>query len=196
MNPALVTERCQLIRTWSTEELLEIEDMRGTIEALVATELCPVDGEVFWRRGGNAWSKHHTGPRGGRYGPTTLSIHGMFHDSRNDVIEEHSKHMPATQLRQHSMDGWGDDIEQYHALNAMLKLNPAQIMWLYENAVTKQDVEHFVEDSVGGQWFWNNGETMLHTWMLVLHGRGVSVQEVKEKVYCGLAGIASDSEDN
>ena len=194
MNPALVAERCQLLRMWTTDELLEIEDVRGVLEALLATELCPTDGEVFWRRGGDAWSKHFYDPTGGRRGPTTPSIYGIFHDSRNNTIQEHAKQLPATQLREQAMDGWGDDIEQYHALNSILKLSPAQIMWLYDNAITKQDVELFVEEKVGGQWFWNNGETMLHSWILVLHGRGVSVQEVREKVYRGLAGIAVDDE--
>ena len=196
MNPALVAERCQLLRTWSTDELLEVEDVRGVIETLLTTELCPTDGETFWRRGGEAWSKHFYDPTGGRHSPTTPSIYGIFHDSRNEVFQEHGKQLPATQLREQSMDGWGDDIEQYHALNSMLKLNPAQTMWLYDNAVTKQDVELFVEDKVGGQWFWNNGETLLHTWILVLHGRGVSVQEIREKVCCRLAGIAVDGGSN
>lgn len=88
------------------------------------------------------------------------------------------------------MEGWGDEIEQYHVVNSTLKLNPAQMMWLYDHAVTKQDVEHYIEEHAGGQWFWNNGETLLHTWLLVLHGRGVAVQEVREKVFCGLSGVA------
>lgn len=192
MNPSLVAERCQLLRTWPTDELLEIEDVRGVVETLLATELCPTNGEVFWRRGGEAWSKHFYDPTGGRRGRTTPSIYGIFHDSRNEVFQGHAKHLPATQLREQSMDGWGDDIEQYHALNSMLKFNPAQIMWLYDNALTKQDVELFVEDNVGGQWFWNNGETILHAWIVVLHGRGVSMQEVREKICCGLAGVAVD----
>jgi hypothetical protein len=194
MTPALVSERCQLLRTWTTDELLEIDDARGVLESLVATELCPTDGEVFWRRGGEAWNKHSYDPTGGRCGPNTLSIQGMFHDSRNDVVFEHGLRLPAPQLREQSMGGWGDEVEQYHAMNDMLKLSPAELMWLYDNAITKQDVELFVQDKAGGQWFWNNGETMLHTWILVLHGRGVPVQEVREKVYCGLAGVAVDDE--
>jgi hypothetical protein len=192
MNPALVADRCQLLRTWTTDELLELEDVRGILEGLLATELCPTDGEVFWRRGSDAWSKHFYDPTGGRRGPNTASIHSIFHDSRTNAIENSGKAMPATQLRHQSMDGWGDDIVQYHALGSMLKLNPAQIMWLYDHAITKRDVELFVEDKVGGHWFWNNGETMLHTWILVLYGRGVPVEEVREKVYRGLAGIAVD----
>ncbi len=193
MNPALVAERCQLLRTWSTDGLLEIEDVRGIIETFLATELCPTDGAVFWRRGGEGWSKHFYDPTAGRRGPTMPCVYSIFHDSRNEVLQERAKQLPATQLREQSMDGWGDDVEQYHALNSMLKLNPAQIMWLYDNALTKQDVELFIEDKVGGEWFWNNGETILHTWILVLHGRGVSVQEVREKVDRRLVGITVDS---
>ena len=32
MNPALVAERCQLLRTWSTDGLLEIEDVRVSLK--------------------------------------------------------------------------------------------------------------------------------------------------------------------
>ena len=192
MNPALVAERCQLLRTWTTDELVEMEDARSFLECLVATELCPPDGEVFWRRGGDVWSKHFYDPSAGRHNSAS-SIHSMFHDSRNDTVMPHAKHLPATQLREQAMGGWGDDIEQYHALNSMMKLNPRQIMMLYENAVTKQDVERFVEDAAGGLWFWNNGETLLHAWLLTLHGRGLSVDDVKEKIDAGRAGIVVDS---
>jgi hypothetical protein len=192
LQPALVAERCQLLRTWPTDELLEMEDVRNVIEHLVSTELCPTNGDIFSRRGGEVWNKHFYEPSAGRHGPTTPSIHAVFHDSRNDLALESTRHMPASQLRERSMEGWGDEIEQYHLVNSMMKLNPAQIMWLHDHAVTKQDVERYVEEHVGGQWFWNNGETLLHTWLMVLHGRGVAVQEVREKVLCGLAGVAVD----
>jgi hypothetical protein len=118
------------------------------------------------------------------------------------------------------MDGWGDEVEQYHVLSDVMKLNPMLLMRLYEGALTKRDVLAFVEKwacrgagggwgrevdqdqgeadglvGSGASWFWNNGQTLLHTWILVMHGRGLPVQEIREKIYCGLAGIAVDEEE-
>ena len=190
MQPSLVAERCNLLRTFSTDELLELEDVRGMLECIVSTELCPTDGDVYWRRGGEAWNKKFYDPAGGRRAPNVAAIQNLFYDVRHDQVT----HMPANQLREQQMDGWGDDINQYHAVNDLLKLNPAQVMQLYEHAVTRHDVEHFVDEKMGSPWFWNNGETMLHTWLVVLHGRGVVMQEAKEKIDRGLAGVAVDGE--
>ena len=193
MSSSLVAERCQLLRTWVTDELLELEDVRAFLENVIATELCPTDGDVFWARGGDMWNKRFYDPSNGHAHSSSSSVHSIFHDSRSETISENAKFLPAAQRRELSMDGWGDDVERYHTLSSMLKLNPAQIMLLHEEAVTKQDVERFVENTVGSQWFWNNGETMLHTWILVLHDRGVCISEVRDKIYSGLAGIVVDT---
>lgn len=164
-----------------------MEDLRGILESMIIN-LCPSDGEVFWRRGGEPMHKGLAMRQ-----PTSLDS-DLFHDSRHDALVEKISCRPAPEAREQTMDGWGDEIEQYHVLNDLLKLTPAQIMQLYNTALSKQDVHGFVDDRVGSQWFWNNGESMLHTWILVMHGRGVPVQEMREKVFCGMAGIALDSE--
>ena len=119
----------------------------------------------------------------------------MFHDAHVDVVEDHLSHVPAAELREQTMQGWGDEVEQFHVLSSMMKLNPSQIASLYQHALTKQDVEKYIEERCGGYWFWDNGETMLHTWLLVMHGRGLPVQEVREKICCGLMGVAEDAEN-
>lgn len=189
MIPALVSDRCQLLRTWTTAELLEVEDIRGVLESMVAN-ICPSNGEVYWRRGGDPLSTylHSSVARA----PAIRNL-SLFYDSRSDSMPE-ATHNPAAETRDQTMDGWGDEIEQYHILSDVLKLTPAQIMHLYNAALMKEDVLGFVEERVGAHWFWNNGESMLHAWILVMHGRGVPVQEMREKVFCGLAGVAVDCE--
>lgn len=190
MIPSLVSERCQLLRTWSSAELLEIEDVRGILEAMVAN-LCPTNGDVFWRRGGEPSHKlsiSYTSRVG------TILDTNLFHDSRADTMLEESSGKLASEVREQTMDGWGDEIEQYHVLNDLLKLTPMQVMQLYDTALTKWDIHYFVDEKVGGQWFWNNGESMLHTWILVMHGRGLPVEELREKVFCGVAGVTVDVE--
>lgn len=190
MIPSLVSERCQLLRTWSSGELLEIEDVRGILETMTAS-LCPTNGDVYWRQGCEPFYKSSFGA-GGR--TRAVLDTSLFHDSRADALLEDSGSKPASEVREQTMEGWGDEIEQYHVLNDLLKLTPMQIMQLYESALTKQDIYQFIDEKAGGPWFWNNGESMLHTWILVLHGRGSSVQEIREKVFCGVAGVAVDVE--
>lgn len=87
------------------------------------------------------------------------------------------------------MTGWGDDISQYYVVQAMMKLNPAQIMFLYEHAVTKQDVEKWLYEHVGEEWFWDNGETWFDTWRLVLYKRGEDLGLLRDAILDGDAGI-------
>jgi len=189
LNPSVVSERCQLLRTWSSPELLEMEDVRGILETM-ASDFCPTDGEVYWRRGSEPLSKYSVGSRA-----ETLDS-SLFHDFRAETMLQAARMKPVSEYREQMMEGWGDEIEQYHVLNDVLKLTPVHVMQLYETALTKQDVQRFIEEKVGAQWFWNNGESMLHTWILVMHGRGIHVQEMREKVLYGMAGVAVDAELN
>jgi hypothetical protein len=189
MMPALVSDHCQLLRLWSTTELIEIEDLRGILESMII-DLCPSDGEVFWRRGGEPAGKQHSWNKG----PRAALDSNLFHHARADSLLTEANKRPAAEAREQTMVGWGDEIEQYHVLNDLLKLTPMQIMQLYMSARTKEDVLGFIDERTGSPWFWNNGESMLHAWILVMHGRGVPVQELREKVFCGMAGIAVDSE--
>ena len=100
-----------------------------------------------------------------------------------------------------SLEGWGDDINHYYVVQDMLKLDPAQILWLKEEAPLKRQVElyirslgeggesgdgQFENDHGGGaricsnggaagswdSWFENNGETWVQTLEWVLAERG------------------------
>ncbi|RMZ74812.1 hypothetical protein DV737_g5717, partial [Chaetothyriales sp. CBS 132003] len=186
MHAALIANRCRLLRAWSTDELLELEDARCSLESILAS-ICPTNGQVFWNSGADTSLSRFLQPQRPRYC-------SQFYDAHAEATEVEPYSIPAPELRVQTMEGWGDDVDQYHILSSMLKLNPSQVVRLYENALRRRDVEGFVDEHGGGNWFWDNGETMLHTWMLVLHGRGLPVHEVREKICSGLLGIAVDDE--
>ena len=91
------------------------------------------------------------------------------------------------------MTGWGDDVSQYYVVQAMMKLNPAQIMYLYEHATRKQDVEKWLIEHVGEEWFWDNGETWFDTWRLVLYRRGEDLSLLRDAIYDGNTGITAET---
>lgn len=81
----------------------------------------------------------------------------------------------------------------------MLKLDPEQILHLYEHTFTKSEVEAYVQevssctdDNVytNPQWFHNNGETLGETIQQVLYERGVDVQDFEDDVSEGWYGVA------
>ena len=103
--------------------------------------------------------------------------------------------IPVSQKRKLQMTGWGDEIAQYEIVQAMLKLNPAQIMSLYDYAVTRFHVETYVSNVIGDDWFWNNGQTFLDTWNLVLVARGLDPYALREDIMQGWSGVATNERD-
>lgn len=90
------------------------------------------------------------------------------------------------------MVAWGDEISQYYIIQSMMKLNPAQILHLYQHAITKFDVEAYIINHCdGGEWFYDNGQTFLDTWSLVVHRRGEALEDVRGAILDGEAGITS-----
>lgn len=90
------------------------------------------------------------------------------------------------------MRGWGDDIEQYYVVESMLKLNPGQIMYLYENITTKEGVERYIEIEIGSEWFWDNGQTWVDSWTAVILRRGWDPDVVVTAIEDGKVGIVGD----
>lgn len=102
------------------------------------------------------------------------------------------------------IEGWGDEIAHYYVLEDMLKLDPGQIVWLYEhvtgsgsgsgveselvNGSAKDTVQAFV-NGVGGEWFENNGETFGETVAFVVGERGGEMEEVRASVEEGVEGV-------
>lgn len=104
-----------------------------------------------------------------------------------------------------AVQGWGDEISQYYVVEDMLKCHPGQLMWLFQAVMgdvegfgggggggfvggAKGVVEHFVAGL--GDWFENNGETMVETVGFVVGERGGDVGALKEGVEDGWEGIA------
>lgn len=90
------------------------------------------------------------------------------------------------------MRGWGDDIDQYYVVESMLKLNPAQIMYLYENVTTKEGIEWYIDSEIGGDWFWDNGQTWVDSWTAVILRRGWDPDVVLAAIEDGKAGIVGE----
>ena len=91
-----------------------------------------------------------------------------------------SRHEPGT-------EGWGDDILHYYVVEDMLKLEPAQLLWLRENAPLKGMVQAYIQSL--GDWFENNGDTFGQTLEWVCQQRGEDIEEIKEEIACNVSGI-------
>ncbi|KAJ9604514.1 hypothetical protein H2200_010627 [Cladophialophora chaetospira] len=192
-NVPATTERLQLLRTWSNRELFELEDLRGTLEQLLATEICPTDGEVYSRIPNDA-QKFHLSLQYPHLRPVeavTVSYEELFHNSHHT---DHSPSKPSVQeLRIRHMQGWGSDLQNFYLVQAFLKLSPAQILWLYDNAVRRADVERFVEEQTHELCFFDCGSLLFQDWVAVLHARGVDVQQAREALWDGTTGIVVDN---
>ena len=202
MFPPFVAERCQMLRQWSSAELFEIEDVRAIIRAVLAEQLCPDDGTVIQRRHNlylPAFADH-----GRLYAPRVTSqsvtIDALFHSARDNYLiipnadnvlsNGRAATAPSTANRVLYMDGFGDEIDHYHFIETMSKLDPGQMIQLYDHAVYKWQVEEYISSM--GEWFPNNGQTFSASWELVLSQRGFDGQEVRVAITEGKLGIAVD----
>ncbi|EXJ65788.1 uncharacterized protein A1O5_11029 [Cladophialophora psammophila CBS 110553] len=182
-------ERLQLLRTWSNDELFELEDFRGLLEQLLATEICPTDGEVYSRVPEDA-QKFHLSLQYPYLRPvasTPQVFNDLFHSSRDS---DNDSHKPTVQeLRIRHMQGWGSDLQNFYLIQSFLKFSPAQILWLFDNAVSRTDVERFIEQQTHDPCFFESGSMFFQDWVTVLHARGVDVQQAREAIWEEKAGI-------
>ena len=202
MFPPFVAERCQMLRLWSNSELFEIEDVRSVIRSVLAEQLCPDNGTVIQRRHNlylPAFADHAR-----LYAPRvtaqSAAIDDLFHTARDNYLvipkvenlsyNGRTATVPSTANRVLYMDGFGDEIDHYHFIETMSKLDPSQMIQLYDHAVYKWQVEEYISSM--GEWFPNNGQTFTASWDLVLNQRGFDVQEVRIAIMEGKLGIAAD----
>lgn len=185
-----VEDRCQLLRCWTNQDLVDIEDVRLILEDLLTSQICPTDGTVQKRIGADAvfikWQ--YSQNSGSRFAPRPDSTRSLFYDAHEGAETK----LPIAQARNMKMDGWGDEISQYHYVQSLLKLNPAQILWLHDHAVYKWEVEALIHE-IGEDWFWNNGQTFSDTWVLVLRARGEDVESIRDGIFDAVQGIAVNS---
>jgi hypothetical protein len=189
-------ERRQLLRTWSNSELFELEDFRGTLETLLATEICPTDGDVYARIPDESQKYRlslqypHLRPFSGA---TIPGFEDLFYSSRHSEHVSYA-HAPSVQeLRHRHMQGWGSDQQNFYLVQAFLKLSPAQILWLYDNAVRRADVEQYIESQTHDPCFFESMALLFTDWVAVLHSRGVDIQQAREKIWDGHAGIVIEA---
>jgi hypothetical protein len=190
------SERLQLLRSWSNDELFEVEDLRGMLEQLLATEICPTDGEVYSRIPEDA-QRYHLSLQYPHLRPleSIWSAYGdLFHNSRDS---DHDLNKPTVQeLRIRHMQGWGSDLQNFYLVQSFLKFSPAQILWLYDNTIRRADVERFIEQQTHDQCFFDSRSLLFQDWLTVLHARGIDVQQVREAIWDGKMGIVKRDQLN
>ncbi|KAJ5820412.1 hypothetical protein N7474_006003 [Penicillium riverlandense] len=206
----VVTERAQLLHNWSTAELAEMEDLRLVISDVVQNHICPSNGAIqrkFRKR--YPESTHQlTFNIHLNYPPPTGSSPSVYHQQGNDKNPSdlfgqyfHTAHPSnftesSAKIRSRfrndlshdpGYEGWGDEIPHYYVVQDMMKLDPAQVLWLREHAPLKEQVEDFIWSL--GDWFRNNGETFGDTLEFVMRERGDDVGELRAAILDREMGI-------
>ena len=192
MHPHCVSERNELLRNWSTTDLAEIEDFREVMREVLHS-ICPSNGKVQRKQelqgipqdrlvGSMSMPSFHTSP--------SLTNH-LFHTCYDDTYldERRSRHHNSLASCS-SIGGWGDDISHYYLMEDLMKLNPAEVMWLLHNARVKWQIEEYLRCM--GDWFDNNGETFGQTFDSIMVARGNDPDEIREHIARRSMGIVSD----
>ena len=192
MNYHAIIERTDLLRQWTTDELLEIEDMCHIIRTVLHTQICPSDGTVQRRLqryypGQARPSLASTEPQRRRQCTVLAShvFHGAHHFSEaHDAV---TSPLDMTGRDSHT-EGWGDEIAQYYIVEDMMKLDPRQILVLLDQPLCKRQVEEYIDAQ--GSYFVNNGQTLAQTLAWVMQARGQELEELREHITDGTMGIA------
>jgi hypothetical protein len=204
LHTLVMRARADLLRNWKTQELAEIADVRNVLRDVLSANICPSNGTVaskFRARYGDDQASHlvfnlniHltfpaptsvTSPTS--RGPRTLGHFAappptsLFHHSPTYVQTTRTKalHLGRPGARSSfdpGAEGWGDSISHYYIVQDMLKLDPAQILWLKDQGLCRAQVLDWVRGL--GDWFENYGDTWGETAELVLTERGEDICEV------------------
>ncbi|GAM86838.1 hypothetical protein ANO11243_048580 [Dothideomycetidae sp. 11243] len=200
-SPQAMMERAMLLHNYSTRELAEMLDVHNMLRDTISNNVCPSNGMIrrkFEKRfpgsGHQLLFNIHL-----NYPPTVgynnLGFSDDYHVHGSPRITEskfHSKFVPS-RMHEPGAEGWGDDVLHYYVVEDMLKLDPAQILYLRNEAPLKGQVETYVHEL--GDWFDNNGETFCQTMAHVVAQRGGDMLEIQEAVLDGVLGIAIEDED-
>lgn len=213
LSPPAIRSRAALLRSWPTDHLAQMLDLYTIFRNVVQTHICPSNALVMRRHKARFpddpypsrfHASHHPPGFPQAYFHSTPHVSKLLARSRQDT---------------YGFDGWGDEIAHYYVVEDMLKLDPGQLMWLYNEltctsetneactasltgtaypvnggyAGGKTIVERFVA-GLGGEWFENNGETFVETAALVVGDRGEEVKVLKERVEDKVEGIVKEGE--
>lgn len=210
-SPPIIRSRAALLRPWPTSQLAELLDLHAIFREVLTSQICPSNGTVLRR---------HRAQFPDAPAPTLIHarLSSLHHHHRREQQQEHGLHSPRDALLwspehfyhsshhkhthhhdDNAAESWGDEIAQYYIVEDMLKLNPDQLLQLYEHVATTNGrgrgvVERFVAGFVmGGScglggaegWFENNGETLVETVDWVVGSRGECAVWLKEEVKAG-----------
>ena len=180
-----MTQRCRLLRSWSTEELAEIEDFRSVVRSVLESTLLGTDlphweleplfpGSFHQQRGALSLSSRMC------LYPATRPKN-VFHTSYDDTA--------FVRPGPTGLCGWTDEIDRFYVLEDLMKLDPEQVLWFRDIACLDVRVSSHVTP-LGEEWFMNNGETFSATFESVLSDRGESPEEIRRLIASGDLGIA------
>ncbi|KAI4155310.1 MAG: hypothetical protein LQ340_001075 [Diploschistes diacapsis] len=203
MQRHVILERASLLHNWSTAELAEIEDIRVVLRDVIESRICPSNGTIqrkFRKRFPDSDHQllfnlniHLNYPPP----PTTAGafLPAHFHSAHQTTPSSRaalaiSKYATSSR-HEPGAEGWGDDIPHYYIVEDMLKLEPAQVLWLKENAPLKGMVQAYTRNL--GDWFENNGETFGQTFEWVAEQRGEEIGELREGVEGGSLGVVTEA---
>lgn len=206
-SPPIIRSRAALLRPWPTSQLAELLDLHAIFRDVLNSQICPSNGTVLRR---------HRVQYPDAPAPSLIQVRlsPLHHLHRREQIDEHGlhtahytplwslEHLYSSQqkLTHHNDDiaaeSWGDEIAQYYIVEDMLKLNPDQLLQLYEHVASSNGrgrgvVERLVAGFVQGRssglrgvecWFDNNGETLVETVEWVVGSRGEYPVWLKEEV--------------
>ena len=199
LSPPIIRSRAALLRSWPTGHLTEMLDLYSIFRDVVQTHICPSNALIMRR--------HKA-----RFPDDPMRLQASHHPPGFPQAFFHSTPHVSKLLARSRQDGygfgegWGDEIAHYYVVEDMLKLDPGQLMWLFNQLMGNMDanetyqinagfaacgktmVETFIAD-LGGEWFENNGETFVETAGLVVGDRGEEVALLRAKVEDEVAGI-------
>lgn len=182
-------ERAALLHNFNTEELSEMLDVHNVMRDTIGSNVCPSNGAIrrkFQKRFPESnyqllFNIHLNYPP-----PPLPTSSAYYHSSANMESKFHNKFSPS-RYHEPGAEGWGDEILHYYVVEDMLKLDPEQILHLKDNCPYKAQVEGFTQNL--GEWFNNNGETFCQTLGHVVYQRGGEMEELREAVRFGEAGV-------
>lgn len=209
LSPPIIGTRAALLRPWSTTQLAEMIDLHFIFRGVLESCICPSNSQVL---------RHHRA----RYldyssAPALRFVQSGFATVQmaraKQVLAQDIFHRPVhvMSIYDYPADvrlGWGDEISNYYVIEDMLKLDPGQLLFLYEmvtgGSLTASSgvwyLNHNYQSSAGmaeqhgvveafvgglGEWFENNGSTLAQTTEWVLEGRGEDFTELKQEVENG-----------
>lgn len=223
-SPPIIRSRAALLRPWPSHQLAEMLDLHAIFREVLTFQVCPSNSTVLRRHRARFPDD-----------PPPVLIHARLssqqqHDSHNAHMLHHQNgyaqelfHGTPPLLSVPSgiyhpngcsdvAEGWGDEIAHYYVVEDMLKLDPGQLLFLYESvmtgavsststttarkngyaaAITGNGKGGVVERFTAGlgDWFENNGETFGETLDWVVEARGEDAASLREDVQREANGI-------